>query len=96
MARTESTQRWGLFTEMERRADVETLRSRFAFDCIYYRTGGWANFKWHRAIVKPTQREIDVIERAGYPAVPGRQADGPPKRFAVEGWDDLRCVRVSQ
>ena len=98
---TIETQRWGLFTEGERRADVDQLRKRFhwdaayKFDCVYWRRGGYANWKWSRADASPTiESAINAIERMGYPAVPGRIADGPPRKFAVDGWDDIRIRRT--
>ena len=91
---TIETQRWGLFTEMERKADVDALRARFATNCIYYRTGGTANWKWRHIAATPTQTRLDEIERMGYPAIPGRTADGPPTKYAVDGWDDIRMRRT--
>ena len=91
---TIETQRWGLFTEGERRADVEFLRARLASTCIYYRTGGTGNWKWRMVLATPTQRAIDEIERMGYPTVVRRTADGPPTKYAVDGWDDIRMRRI--
>ena len=94
MSRTE-TQRWGLFTEGERRADVEALKARFTFDCVYWRSGGTATWRWNIALPgKNLAATITEIERMGYPAIPGRTADGPPRKFAVEGWDDIRMRRT--
>ena len=93
-ARTMATEHWGLFEEGRRMADVAALRAKFGFDCIYYRTGGTANFRWRRAGATPTQTMLDDIERMGYPAIPGRTADGPPTKYACAGWDDIRMRRI--
>ena len=89
--RTMATEQWGLFEEGRRRADVAALRARFAFDCIYYRRGGTANWRWCLA---PLNIDTGDLERAGYPCVPGRIEDGPPRQYAVDGWDDIRMRRI--
>ena len=94
MSRIE-TQQWGLFDEAQRRADLDKLRERFqSACCIYYRTGGTGNWKWRMSLNTPNQKNIDEIERMGYPTVIGTVAGGPPTRYAVDGWDDIRMRRT--